>query len=167
MPINLSQYRGVVGAFNSQSIHIKQHDILKNALSQSKMKQTIANEIFIVFTSLVIFLLRSSSWSFVNLLRSKSKFISLPFVRISYICVLLTFIHHICLYLIIFNRSGDIEKNPGPKLNSYQSFSFCQWNLNSITVHNFLKVSLLQAYTRHNISVLFHKDQVSALFKNS
>ena len=116
MPINLSQYRGVVGAFNSHFIHIKQHDIFKNAFSQSKLKQTIANEIFTVFTSLLIFLLILSSWSFINLLRSKSKFISFSFVRISYICALLTFIHHIWLY---FDRSGDIEKNPGPKPNSY------------------------------------------------
>ena len=83
IPINLSQYRGVVGAFNSQSIHINQHGIFKNVFSQSKMKQTIANEIFTVFTILSIFLLISSSWSFINLLRSKSKFVSLSFVRIS------------------------------------------------------------------------------------
>ena len=60
MPINLSQYRGVVGAFNSQFIHIKRYDIFKNPYSQSKMKQTIANEIFTVFTSLLMFLLIAS-----------------------------------------------------------------------------------------------------------
>ena len=109
----------------------------------------------IIAQSLLIFSLISSSWSFINLLRSKTKFISLPFVRISYICVLLTFIHHIWLCLIIFNRSGDIEKNPGPKPNSYQSFSICHWNLNSITAHNFLKVSLLRAYiTVHSFDVI-------------
>ena len=89
------------------------------------------------------------------MLRSKSKFISLSFVRISYICVLLIFIHRIYLCLIIFNRSGDIEKNPGPMPNSYQSFSICHWNLNSITAHNFLKVSLLRAYiTVHSFDVI-------------
>ena len=86
-----------------------------------------------VFTGSLIFLLILSSWSFINLLRSKYKFISLSFVRISYIFVLLTFIHYIWLYLIIFIRSGDIEKDPGPKPNYYQSFSICHWYLNSIT----------------------------------
>ena len=128
MPINLSQYRGVVVAFNSQSMHIKQNDIFKNAFSQSKMKQTIAKEIFTVFTSLLIFLLISSSWSFRNFLRSKAKFISLPFVRISYICVLLTFINHIWLYLIIFNRSGDIEKILNPSLILIKVFLFVTEN---------------------------------------
>ena len=57
--------------------------------------------------------------------------------------------------MIIFNRSGDIEKNPGPKPNSYQCFSICHWNLNSITAHNFLKVSLLRAYiTAHSFDVI-------------
>ena len=54
MPNNLSQYRVVVGTFNSQFIHIKQHDIFKNAISQSKMKQTIANEILAVFNTINI-----------------------------------------------------------------------------------------------------------------
>ena len=57
MPANFSQYRGVVGVFNTRFIHIKQHDIFKNAFSQSKVKETIAKEIFTVFTSLLIFLL--------------------------------------------------------------------------------------------------------------
>ena len=56
MSINLSQYRGVDGAFNSHFIHISQHDIFKNAFSKSKIKQIIAKEIFTVFTSLLIFL---------------------------------------------------------------------------------------------------------------
>ena len=61
------------------------------------------------------------------------------------------------MYLIIFNRSGDIEKSPGPKPNYYQSFSICHCNLNIITsfAHNFLKLSLLQAYiTVHNFDFI-------------
>ena len=80
------------------------------------------------------------------MLQIKATFISLFVFRISYICILLAFIHHIWLYLIIFNRSGDIEKNPEPKPNSYQSLSICHWNLNSISARNFLKLSLLRAY---------------------
>ena len=37
--------------------------------------------------------------------------------------------------------SGDIEQNPGP-----DSLNFCTWNLNSISAHDFLRVSLLEAY---------------------
>ena len=57
--------------------------------------------------------------------------------------------------MIIFNRSEDIEKYPGRKPNSYQSFSICHWNLNSISAHNFLILSLLPAYiTVHNFDVI-------------
>ena len=42
--------------------------------------------------------------------------------------------------------SGDIETNPGPKPISGQSFSICHWNLNSISPHNYTKISLLTAY---------------------
>ena len=48
--------------------------------------------------------------------------------------------------LCLINLSGDIEENPGPKLNSSQKLSICHWNLNSIAAHNFIKVSLLIAY---------------------
>ena len=148
MPVNLSQYMVVVGAFNSRFIYTKQQNIFKNAFRNSKVKQTIAKEIFTVFTSFLI----SSSWSFINLLRIKARFIILSVFRISYICILLTLTHHIWLYLIIFNRSGDTEKNPGLKANSYQSF---YWNLNSISAHNFLKLSLLRAYiTVHKFDVI-------------
>ena len=50
------------------------------------------------------------------------------------------------LYLIILNRSGEIEKNLGPKPNSCQSFPICHWNLNSTSAHNFLKLSFQRAY---------------------
>ena len=35
--------------------------------------------------------------------------------------------------------SGQIERNPGPKLISRQSFSICHRNLSSISDHNFTK----------------------------
>ena len=88
------------------------------------------------------------------MLRNKARFISLSVFRISYIYIPLAFIHHIWLYLIIFNRSGDIEINPGPKSNSYQSFSIFHWNLNRISVHNFLRLSLLRAYIKSDVVCL-------------
>ena len=42
--------------------------------------------------------------------------------------------------------SGDIKTNPGPTPSSGKCFSICHWNLNSITAHNFAKLSLLTAY---------------------
>ena len=41
---------------------------------------------------------------------------------------------------------GDVEENLGPKPGSNQVFSICHWNFNSISVHNYTKLSLLRAY---------------------
>ena len=56
-------------------------------------------------------------------------------------CNLLCWLHILLITLI-----GDVELNPGPKRNAAQTFSICQWNLNSICAHNFAKLSLLRAY---------------------
>ena len=36
--------------------------------------------------------------------------------------------------------SGDVETNPGP-----ETLDFCCWNLNTIAVHDFLRISLIEA----------------------
>ena len=56
------------------------------------------------------------------------------------------FIQFIWVHALLIRQSGDIEMNPGPKPNPCHSFSICHWNLNSLTAHNYLKVSLLRAY---------------------
>ena len=54
------------------------------------------------------------------------------------------------LYSLAIKSSGDIEENPGPKPNSCEYLSICHWNLNSISAHNFIKLSLLRAYISIN-----------------
>ena len=52
-----------------------------------------------------------------------------------------------CLYIFFFCvPHGDIELNPGPNKSKENNLSICHWNLNSITAHNFLKLSQLKAY---------------------
>ena len=110
-PPNSSQYRGVVGVLNSRFIHIKHQKIFKNVFDQNKIKLQL-KKFFAVYTRFLVLLLISSSLSFLNLFWIKARFISSSVAKISYISVLLKFMHHISLYLIIFNRSGDIEKLP-------------------------------------------------------
>ena len=50
---------------------------------------------------------------------------------------------------------GDIESNRGPRPNSGQSFSICNWNLSSIAAHNFSKIFLLRVYNIiHNYDII-------------
>ena len=54
---------------------------------------------------------------------------------------------------------GTLKKNPGPKPNACQGFSVCHCNLNSISSHNFFKLSLLGAYINlHNFVVICLSD---------
>ena len=54
------------------------------------------------------------------------------------------------LYSLAIKHSGNIEENPGPKLNSCDCLSLCHWNLNNIHPLNFIKLSLLHAYISIN-----------------
>ena len=54
------------------------------------------------------------------------------------------------LYSLADKRSGDTEDNPGLKPNSYECLSICLSNLNSISAHNYIKLSLLCAYISIN-----------------
>ena len=45
---------------------------------------------------------------------------------------------------------GNVEENLGPKPSSNQSFSICHWNLDSISAHNYIKLSLLKVYLSTN-----------------
>ena len=54
--------------------------------------------------------------------------------------------------MIVLITCGNIELNPGPKKDKpCDNFSLCHWNLNSIAVHNFSKLSLLEAYNGHHM----------------
>ena len=58
-------------------------------------------------------------------------------------------------------QCGDIEVNPGPK---YSSLTFCHWNLNGLTAHDNIKISLLQAcVTQYNCGIIY----LSETFLNS
>ena len=56
------------------------------------------------------------------------------------------FIQYIWVHALLIRQNGDIEMNPGSRANTFHSFPISYWNLNSLTAHNYLKVSPLRAY---------------------
>ena len=87
--------------------------------------------------------------------RTKVNIINIYLGRILYWNILFSFMSNIWYCKCLLRLSGDIELNPGPKPKSCKSFSICHWNLNSITSHNFIKVSLLTAYNSiHKFDIL-------------
>ena len=62
----------------------------------------------------------------------------------------LSFNLFLSLLSLLLLLCGDIERNPGPKKDSWCNFPFCHWNLNSVTAHNFNKLISLEAYNTHH-----------------
>ena len=63
----------------------------------------------------------------------------------------------ILYFCYILLTHGDIEVDPGPKKNCSTNFSFCNWNSNSLSAHNYVKLSSLQAYNsvyKHDVICL-------------
>ena len=142
MTVNLNQYCRTVGVFNNRKILLKKTHgpSLKKNILITHLIQTVI--ILIVLT--VRYVISLSSAQNIWFLR-RSLFYSFYFINaVSYIH------HHTWLYSLAIKWSGDIEKNPGPKPNSCEYLSICHWNLNSISPHNHIKLSLLRAYISIN-----------------
>ena len=64
-----------------------------------------------------------------------------------YLLIISNLLEYLWVGSRIISLSGNIEINPGPKLNALNRyFSICHWNLNSISAHMFTKISFLSAY---------------------
>ena len=87
---------------------------------------------------LVIFL----NFSFIFIVKGASESIKkniLTWLDYMFTRYLINNFKHLLLLL-----SGDIEINPGPKRSS--NIKFCDWNLNDLSAHVFIKVPLVKAF---------------------
>ena len=78
--------------------------------------------------------------------------------------MMVLYISYIWVLSVLVKLSGDVTENWGPKFKSYQGFSICHWNVNSVSARIFSKVFLLKVY------ISIHKFDVigkSSAFLNS
>ena len=78
--------------------------------------------------------------------------------------MMVLYISYIWVLSVLVKLSGDVIENWGPKPKSYQGFSICHWNVNSVSARIFSKVFLLKVY------ISIHKFDVigkSSAFLNS
>ena len=141
MPVNVSQWRMEIGNFNNSI----SNSLCDYVFYLSKSLMVIAYLLYAVLFKHIV------NWTLVLAIfnaffRTKVNIINIYLGRILYWNILSSFMLNIWYCKCLLRLSGDIELNPGPKPNSCKSFSICHWNLNSITSHNFIKVSLLTAY---------------------
>ena len=141
MPVNLIQYRGTVGIFNSQHFVFDLKHKIQSLLIHSHSHVFSHYACFfrnsvLLFLFLAVFLILKLN----SCKRSNNSRVS------SFLVVIIKTWLATWFYSLLLLLSGDVELNPRPKHNYSNAFSICHWNLNSIYAHNYAEVFLLKAY---------------------
>ena len=150
MPVNLVQYRGTLGVFNNRKFHNK---VVANKFYSSQCGFNAKLAVLAPFSIHQIILLLIT----IVMCMSKDNYVqSINRLCISFIVSISIYsILPLWFYSILITLSGDVETNPGPKQNSTETFSFCHWNISSISSHNSVKIFLLKPYiTVHKFDIV-------------
>ena len=76
------------------------------------------------------------------------KYLLLAYIHLYAICIACNLLYSRWVISRMILLSGDVEPNPGPGLGT---LNFCCWNLNSITAHDFLRVSLIDSIHNYDL----------------
>ena len=136
MPVNLQQYRGAVGAFNSRF----NHNNIQNSVFHRKPNVSSISSVY--FAILINFCTFLSVISFCLIVIFRKNI--LLATKILFIYMLSTYFFHVWLFFIRTKRSGDIEPNRRPKPNS------CQRILTAFrrTIHQVIPIRILHRYSQ-------------------
>ena len=148
MPVSLAQWCGKIGAFCNNTLTFSKISIFYLLLSLSYGSIFFRSDV--IKLSLLIISLILSGIIFFNFKKCRkiNRKIGVYLFTTIYLLIISNLLEHLWVGSRIISLSGDIEINPGPKLNALnRCFSICHWNLNSISAHMFTKVSLLSAYS--------------------
>ena len=145
MPADLIQYRGAVGTFNTRKSIFQRRRKRFSFLNYVSINsfQSYSLSTFILFVFL-----------FLELKYNGHK-ISMNFFVWFLFLMGVSLNSSLWLQILLVLLSGDVEINPGPKGTPKANLSICHWNLNSISAHNYVKLSLLRAYLAfHNFDII-------------
>ena len=140
MPVSIDQWRGEIGCFINRIASNFFFCSYDSRISLNNLLPVLSFLLIVLFCVLLrkCSLIRITFCAKLRLGRSRRAISSL-----FYVFILIYYLRW-CSSLIL--RSGDIKTNPGLTPSSGQCFSICHWNLDSITAHDFAKLSLLIAY---------------------
>ena len=145
MPVNLNHYQATVGVFNNRFVC---GNFCTNLFHSKSYTNFTFNFFGVFFIAVIHFniLMMYVVYLFPKFFHANCKHIFVYLRLALYIFMTVLYLRYIWLYRILVKLRGDVEENPGPKPKPCQSFSICHWNVNSVSAHNFSKVSLLRAY---------------------
>ena len=145
MPVNLIQYRGAVGTFNTRMSIFQRSRKRFSFLNYVNINsfQSYSLSTFILFVFL-----------FLGLKYNGHK-ITIKFFVWFLFLMAVSLNTSLWLQILLVLLSGNVEINPSPKRTPKANLSICHWNLNSISSHNYVKLSLLRAYLAfHNFDII-------------
>ena len=148
MPVSLAQWRGEIGAFCNNTLTFSKISIFYLLLSLSY--ESIFCRSDLIKLSLLIISLILNGIIFVHFKKCRkiNRKIGVYLFSTIYLLIISSLLEYLWVGSQVISLSGDLEINPGPKLNALnRCFSICHWNLTSISTYMFTKVSLLSAYS--------------------
>ena len=147
MPVNLTQYCGTVGAFNTRKSIFQWSRKTFSSLNYVNINssQHYPFSTFILLVFLVLGLKHNGPKN------SMKRFVLFLFL-IGFFLNAYSGLQRLLILL-----TGDVEINPSSTRTPKASLSICHWNLNSISAHNYIKLSLLRVY------LVFHKFDIICL----
>ena len=154
MQVDIVQWRGEIGTFNNRKkiYFYKGSFCLFSALIYTFVWLLLQIFSMVRFTVNLIYFAINSRLFFFAITRIFRK-VRLQLITLLYSVMIVNVI--LWYFFRLLELNGDIEFNPGPKPDSIQSFSICHWNLNSMSAHNYSKISLLTAYISiHDFDVI-------------
>ena len=152
MPVSVDQWRGEVGNFSNRmtsNFLLCTYDICRAYRKLISVMCSLLQASVIMFLQIIINLLLLKNYYKFHSFRVRNVLISFLYLIIWY-----DFVAWFSPFLILL--SGNIEtKTKSLEKISGQSFSICHWNLNSLSAHNYTKISLLTAYVLvHNFDII-------------
>ena len=147
MPVSLAQWRGEIGAFYNNTLTFSKISIFYLLLSLSY--GSIFCRLDLIKLSLLIISLILNGIIFFHFKKCRkiNRKIGVYLFTTIYLLIISNLLEYLWVGSRIISLSGDIEINPGPKLNAInRCFSICHLNLNRISAHIFTKVSLQSAF---------------------
>ena len=148
MPVSLAQWCGKIGAFCNNTLTFSKISIFYLLLSLSYGSIFCRLDLIKLSLLIISLILNGIIYFHFKKCRKINRKIGVYLFTTIYLLIISNLLEHLWVGSRIISLSGDIEINPGPKLNALnRCFSICHWNLNSISAHMFTKVSLLSAYS--------------------
>ena len=147
MLVSLIQYREPIGSFNCKKcVCANSSNPFSDKLFPKRSFQSLLGLLLTnaVFLSLLFFCLPMKK------LKAKVEKIQILSSRAVHSVAVILLIHHIWLHGLMIKINGAIELNPESKQKQDQNLSVCHWNQNSIPIHNFQKLEVLQGYILSN-----------------